>query len=69
MGQVSVSQLVFQSLNMKMFFHIGILFLFFITGSIPMNLKMTRMIFLIGKTMNETMDHLLQQEMDQFEGL
>ena len=66
MGQVSVSQLVFQSRNMKMFFNIGILFLFFITGSIPMNLKMTRMIFLIGKTMNETVDH---QEMDQFEGL
>ena len=40
--------------------------IFFITGSIPMNLKMTRTIFLIGKTMNETVDH---QEMDQFEGL
>ena len=63
---MSVSQLVFQSQNMKMFFNIDILFLFFITGSMAMNLKMTTMIFLIGKTMNETVDH---QEMDQFEGL
>ena len=42
---------------------------FLITGSMPKNLKQTRMIFLIGKTMNQTVDSLLQQEMEQFGGI